>query len=1003
MGRPSCIRVVGARQHNLRNISVDIPRGVLTVITGVSGSGKSSLAFDTIHAEGQRRYVESLSVHARQLVEQMPKPDVDRIEGLSPTIAIDQRIGTPGPRSTVGTTTEIVDFLRVLFARTGQARCWVCGRPIVRQSTAQMVDSVLAGDVGRRIMVLAPIVDGQRGSHKAVIDRMIREGFVRARVNGEVVMLEEMAPLAGNRKHSIEIVVDRLVVKPEIVQRLTDSIETATRLANGRVIVAGETQQGAWSDEAFSSTLACPVHVEVRLDEPTPQLFSFNTVQGACETCHGLGVTLEFDPGLVVPDPDRSLNEGAVAAWKHQGRKLSSVYGDMLREFCARFGVAPDMPVKNLSADVRRILMNGTMDVDVTRFGASFEGVMPNLRRRWETTDSESVKQRLQSFLDESPCSQCRGARLNQRALSVKIEGMSIADMAGMTIGRARTIFDELSFSDEAAVIAGPLLREIRERLRFLCDVGVDYLTLDRPTGTLSGGEFQRIRLATQIGGALSGVCYVLDEPTIGLHPRDTRRLTGLLQRLADLDNTVIAVEHDEEVIAGASYVIDIGPGAGPRGGEVVAAGTLEEVLANERSLTACYLSGNHAADAEPWSAPLEKRRPTVEGQGHSGVARCDMLNEFQASSCADSARPEGRGSVDRRAIQWDRVVELHGVTAHNLKRITVRIPLGCFVCITGVSGSGKSTLVSDVLLRALKRGIERGGPKPGAYERISGASLVDKVVEIDTSPIGRTPRSNPATYVGVFNLIRDLFARTREAKIRGYGPARFSFNVAGGRCAQCEGQGTRRVAMHFLPDVFVTCAACGGKRYNRETLDVRYRGKSIADVLDMAVEQAVGFFENFSNIHSRLKALLDVGLGYMTLGQASNTLSGGEAQRVKLAAELHKSGDGHTMYILDEPTTGLHPADVQKLLWLLNRLVDRGQSVVVIEHDLDVMAVADWIIDLGPEGGDAGGRVVVEGRPEDVAVCAESHTGGFLRDRLSGLGRLVRSSGDSTSPVGGN
>ncbi len=938
MGSRTCIAVFGARQHNLKNIDVTVPRGALTVITGLSGSGKSSLAFDTIFAEGQRRYVESLSAYARQFLGQMSKPDVDRIEGLPPTIAIEQRAAATSPRSTVATTTEIHDFLRVLFARAGQPRCWKCDRRIKRQSTAQVVDAVLAGPEGQRIMVLAPLVQGQRGGHKTLIAQVVKEGFVRARIDGKVLLLEDADPLSPNRKHTIDIVVDRLIIKPSIAQRLADSIETATQLSGGRIIITAQIAPDRMSDEAYSAALCCPAHADVRLDDPSPQLFSFNSPYGACELCNGLGTRLEFDPELLVPDPDLSLRAGAIAAWRHEGGRLNAVYTRMLKEFCERFKVLPDIPFRNIPAPVAKVLFEGTTRSDAQRYGATFEGVIPNLKHRWESTESEAAKQRLHSFLSEAPCERCRGARLKREALCVKIDGQSIAEITAMTIADALDLFEHLSFSGEAAAAAGPLVREIRERLRFLVDVGVDYLSLDRASTSLSGGEWQRIRLATQIGSALAGVCYVLDEPTIGLHPRDTRRLTAILKRLAAMDNTVIVVEHDQDIIASAAHMIDIGPGAGARGGRVVAQGTLEEVLASKESITARFLTGGSRISV-----------------------------------------PDARRKVD-----WSYAVELQGVTAHNLKHIHVRFPLGCLVCVTGVSGSGKSTLITHVLLRALKRRIERSGPRPLAYERIVGSHNIDKVIQIDQSPIGRTPRSNPATYVGVFDLVRQLYARTREAKIRGYGPTRFSFNVKGGRCESCEGQGTKRIAMHFLPDVFVTCTECGGLRYNRETLDVRYRGKNIADVLNMRVEEAAGFFENFANIRRRLQALRDVGLGYMMLGQPSNTLSGGEAQRVKLAAELHRSTDGHTLYILDEPTTGLHFADVRNLLMLLGRLADRGHTVIVIEHNLDVIKVADWVIDLGPEGGDQGGSIVVEGTPEEVAICPESHTGRFLKSRLT-------------------
>ncbi len=954
MREPPVIRVVGASEHNLKNVTVEIPRGLLTVITGPSGSGKSSLAFDTIYAEGQRRYIESLSTHARQFLVQMPKPEVERIEGLPPTIAIEQRAGAVSPRSTVATTTEIHDFLRVLFAKVGSPRCWECGRPIVRQSTAQIVDLVLRGPPGQRILLLAPLIFEQRGAHRAILERVLKEGFVRARIDGEIVLIENAPALAANRKHTIEVVVDRLTISPGIAQRLADGIELATRFSSGRVVISAEVAPGRWSDECYSAALACPMHPEVRIQHLSPQLFSFNSPHGACEACSGLGVRLEFDPELVVPDRNLSLRDGAVMAWRHQGRRLNSIYAKLIQEFCERFGVLPEAPLRSLPAEKVRILMEGTAAQDQKELGASFEGVLPNLQRRWKTTESESAKQRLHGFLSEAPCDRCRGARLRHEALCVRIADRSIADVLAMTIAAAVSFFQTLSFTGDAAVIATPLLREIRQRLGFLEEVGVEYLSLNRTTASLSGGERQRIRLATQIGAGLAGVCYVLDEPTIGLHPRDTRRLTRILQRLAQMDNTVIVVEHEEEVIAGANRVIDIGPGAGVNGGRIVAQGDVQEILACPDSLTGRYLSGRTRLE------PLERRRP----------------------------------------VDWQRCVELHGVEANNLKKLGVRFPLGCLVCVTGVSGSGKSTLVRQVLLRALRRSIDRAGPRPGPYERISGTHHVNRVVEVDQTPIGRTPRSNPATYVGAFSLIRELFAKTREAKIRGYGATRFSFNVKGGRCGACEGQGVKRITMHFLPDVFVTCGECEGKRYNRETLDIRYRGRGIADVLNLSIDEAVQFFDNFHGIRDRLLGLKDVGLGYMALGQAANTLSGGEAQRIKLAAELYRSNDAHTMYVLDEPTTGLHPSDVHTLMGVLNRLVDRGHTVLVIEHNLDIIQVADWIIDLGPEGGEKGGFVVVEGPPEQVAACATSYTGQFLKDRLSGDGPWRRAVAKSTMPA---
>ncbi|UCG15380.1 MAG: excinuclease ABC subunit UvrA [Phycisphaerales bacterium] len=939
------IRIVGARQHNLKNITLEIPRDRLTVITGLSGSGKSSLAFDTIYAEGQRKYVESLSAYARQFLEQMQKPDVDRIEGSAPTIAIEQRSASMNPRSTVATVTEIYDYLRVLYARVAQPHCWVCRRRIGRQSTSQIVDAALALPAGRRILVMAPMVSGQRGAHSESLARMVKQGFVRARIDGEMVKLENAPPLAPQRKHTIQVVVDRLVVKEQAKARLADSIDLSLALANGRVIISSEDDGAAFHDHLYSSHFACPHHPDVNLPELSPRLFSFNSPHGACEGCNGLGTVLEFDSDLIVPDKDLSLSSGAIAAWRHGGKRLNAVYSAMLRGFCAAFGVSPDIPFRNIPAPLVDILMNGTDKARAREHGTSFEGVIPNLRRRWETTDSESVKHRMHGYLSEAPCETCRGARLRPEALCVTLQDRNIADVVSLTVADARAFFDALGFDGEAQVVADPILREIRQRLRFLCDVGVEYLSLNRGSATLSGGEAQRIRLATQIGSGLVGVCYVLDEPTIGLHQRDTQRLVGTLRRLAAMGNTVIVVEHDEECIGAADHVVDIGPGAGAQGGRIVAQGPLDTILACEESITAKYLTGRYAIPV-----------------------------------------PDERRPVDLKSA-----VEIRGARQNNLKNIDVKFPLGCFVCVTGVSGSGKSTLVTTTLLRVLHRAINGTGPRPGDLDRLVGAAQVDRVIQIDQSPIGRTPRSNPATYVGVFDLIRQLYARTREAKIRGYSPGRFSFNVRGGRCEECQGQGIKRIEMHFLPDVFVECGTCKGTRYARETLEVRYRGRNIADVLDMRVEEASRFFENFPKIKQLLRALQDVGLGYVTLGQSSTTLSGGEAQRVKLATELGKSPVGHTMYILDEPTTGLHFADIHKLLNVLNRLVGMGHTVLCIEHNLDVIKVADWVIDLGPDGGNAGGEVVVEGTPEQVSKCRGSHTGRFLRRRLDGQGRVIR------------
>lgn len=950
MSSRSTISIYGARQHNLDNVNLKLPRGALIVITGPSGSGKSSLAFDTIYAEGQRRYVESLSAYARQFLEQMQKPDVDRIEGLPPTIAIEQRLGAAGPRSTVATTTEIHDYLRVLFARAGVPKCWHCERPIVKQSTAQMVDAVLEGSCGGRIMVMAPLVHEKRGSHQALLQRIQKEGFVRVRIDQQVMMLEEVGDLSSSRARTIEVVVDRLVVKAGIEQRLADSLETAVQLSGGRVIIAEQVQAGepkhklssdqeSWTDQAYSAALGCPVHPDVRLDELSPQLFSFNSPYGACESCNGLGIRLDLDPDLIIPDVNLSLADGAIAAWRRQGKRLNELYQKMIHDFCEAFDILPDIPYRNIPESKVKILLKGTTKATAKEFGVHFEGVLPNLKRRWETTESESAKQKLHAFLSEAPCQACAGRRLKDEALCVKIEGKNLADLTAMTLKDALTFFEELTFGGDKAKIAQPLVEKIRQRLNFLVDVGVEYLTLDRSSATLSGGEWQRIRLGTQIGSGLAGVCYVLDEPTVGLHPRDTQRLIKILKRLAELDNTVIVVEHDEAVIRSADYLVDIGPGAGARGGRVIAEGSLEEVLSNSASPTARYLNGQSVI-----------------------------------------ALPEQRREVDANYQ-----LALRGVKANNLKNIDVQIPLGRFVCVTGVSGSGKSTLINFVLLRALQRMVNRSGPKPGAFDQLSGSESVDKIIEIDQAPIGRTPRSNPATYVGVFDLIRQLYTKTRQAKIRGYGPARFSFNIKGGRCEACEGQGVKRIAMHFLPDVYVTCGECHGSRYNRETLEVRYRGKTIAEVLALSVEEAVIFFDHFANIRRRLQSLKDVGLGYMSLGQPSNTLSGGEAQRVKLAAELHKSGEGHTVYLLDEPTTGLHFSDVRNLIALLQRLVERGHSVIIIEHNLDVIKSADWVIDLGPEGGEEGGNVVAVGTPEAIAQCKSSYTGRFLKKHLKG------------------
>jgi len=931
------ISIRGAREHNLKNIDVDIPRDKLVVITGLSGSGKSSLAFDTIYAEGQRRYVESLSAYARQFLEQMQKPDVEYIEGLPPTIAIEQRSAGGNPRSTVATTTEIYDYLRLLFARVGTPYCYKCGRKISQQTAQQIVETVMQLPEHTRVMILAPLVRGRKGEHREILASIKREGFVRARVDGTVMPVDEVPPLDKKRKHEIEAVVDRLVIKRDLQTRLTDSIETALKLGNGIVVVSRE-ENGEWKDELYSELYAC-VHCGVSYGELAPRTFSFNSPYGACPACDGLGTKLEFDPDLIIPDKERSLREGAIDAWRHGGKRMAIYYHYEIREFARLFGVDMDVPFKNLPKDIQRIILYGTTPEDEDKYEAEFEGVIPNLTRRFRNTTSDYVKQRLHSYMSEQPCPKCKGARLRPEALAVKVGGKSINEITAMSVGEAIDFFANLKLDPEKEMIARQILKEIRERLRFMKDVGLAYLTLDRKSATLSGGEAERIRLATQVGSGLVGVCYVLDEPTIGLHQRDNEKLIRTLKRLRDLGNTVIVVEHDERTIRSADCIIDLGPGAGAHGGEVVAQGKLQTITRCSRSITGKYLSRRLSIEVPP----------------------------------------------KRRKVDLSNCIEIIGAREHNLKSINVKIPLGIFCCVTGVSGSGKSTLITETLLRALRRRLHGSRDKPGAHDRITGAERIDKVIEIDQSPIGRTPRSNPATYTGVFDHIRRIFAQTREAKVRGYSPGRFSFNVKGGRCEACQGQGVKKIEMHFLPDIFVTCEECKGLRYNRETLEVRYKGRNIAEVLDMPVEEALQFFSNIPQLNSLIQTLYDVGLGYIKLGQPSTTLSGGEAQRVKLAAELGKRDTGHTLYVLDEPTTGLHFADIHRLLDVLNRLVDRGNTVIVIEHNMDVIKTADYIIDLGPEGGEEGGRVVATGRPEEVARNKKSYTGKYLAECLNG------------------
>ena len=942
------IRITGAAEHNLKNISLSIPRDKLVVITGISGSGKSSLAFDTIYAEGRRKYVESLSAYARQFLEQMQKPAVADITGLPPTIAIEQRGASRNPRSTVATTTEIYDYFRLLFARVGQPHCWVCGKEITSQHSSQIVESILTWPVGTKIQICAPLVRGKKGEHKDIFAGIQREGFVRVRVDGGVYDVSangRTPPLNKNKKHDIAAVVDRLVIKDSVRIRLADSVETALKLADGVLLVLvqepGDDKKsggdGSWVEVIYSEKFACPEHPQASLEELSPRLFSFNSPYGACKSCDGLGTILEFDPDLIVQDKSISLENGAIDAWRKGGKRMNIFYNRLIKRFCRNVGISKSIPFERIPAEIRRILMHGTTAADKQKYGFWFEGVIPNLARRWKTTTSEYVKARLHGFLSELPCRSCKGTRLRPEAIAVTVGGKNIHQLTSLSVEKALAFFNRLKLDKEKSLIAAQVLKEIKARLKFMIDVGLEYLTLDRMSSTLSAGEAQRIRLATQVGSGLVGVCYVLDEPTIGLHKRDNKRLLGILRRLSRLGNTVIVVEHDEDIIKSADHIIDIGPAAGAHGGEVVVQGSLETIIGCTESLTGEYLSG--------------KKRIALP--------------------------------IKRRSYNLKKCIEVKSAAENNLKNIDVKFPLGVFSCVTGVSGSGKSTLVSQILLRAMRRRLYESREKPGRHRTILGTSQIDKVIEINQSPIGKTPRSNPATYTGVFDVIRKLFSMTRESKIRGYKPGRFSFNVKGGRCEACRGQGTKKIEMHFLPDVYVTCQACHGKRYNPETLQVTYKGKNIADVLDMRIKEALDFFANFPKIVRILRTLNDVGLGYMQLGQASTTLSGGEAQRVKLSSELGKAATGHTLYLLDEPTTGLHFADIHNLLNVLQRLCDMGNTVVVIEHNLDVIKMADYIIDLGPEGGDAGGRVVVAGGPEEIIKNRKSYTAAFLKTKL--------------------
>lgn len=933
------IVVKGARAHNLKNIDVVIPRDKFVVLTGLSGSGKSSLAFDTIYAEGQRRYVESLSAYARQFLGQMDKPDVDSIEGLSPAISIDQKTTSRNPRSTVGTVTEIYDYLRLFYARVGRAICPEHGIEIQSQTIEQMVDRVMEYPERTRLQILAPMVQGRKGEHVKLLDDIRKQGFVRVRVNGEIIDLSEEIKLEKNKKHSIEVVVDRIVVKPDVQARLADSFETALRLADGKVIVDVMEQE----ELLFSEHHACPI-CGFSIGELEPRIFSFNSPFGACSECDGLGVKLEVDPDMVVPDVTISLAEGAVAAWEP---KSSTYYPQLLESACRHFGIRMDVPFEELPEEHVKIVLYGSQGEKIqfryeNEFGqvreatVAFEGVVPNLQRRHLETSSDYIREQIEGFMSQKPCPVCKGHRLRQESLAVKIGGRSISELTDLSIADAYSFVEGLDLTEKEEKIANLIIKEIRARLHFLIDVGLDYLTLSRAAGTLSGGEAQRIRLATQIGSSLMGVLYILDEPSIGLHQRDNARLIKTLEHMTKLGNTLIVVEHDEDTMMACDYIIDIGPGAGIHGGKVVAAGTPEELMQSEASLTGAYLSGRKFIPV-----PMERRKPS------------------------------------------DKWVKIEGAKENNLKNVTAKIPLGLFVAVTGVSGSGKSTLINEILQKTLARDLNGAKVKPGEHRRITGLEHLDKVVNIDQSPIGRTPRSNPATYTGVFDDIRDLFASTNEAKVRGYKKGRFSFNVKGGRCEACSGDGIIKIEMHFLPDVYVPCEVCHGKRYNRETLDVKYKGKSIADVLEMTIEDAVEFFRNLPKIERKLQTIIDVGLGYMKLGQPATTLSGGEAQRVKLASELYRRSTGRTLYILDEPTTGLHTDDIDRLLKVLQRLVENGDTVLVIEHNLDVIKTVDHIIDLGPEGGTRGGEIVGTGTPEQVSELEGSYTGTYLKPIL--------------------
>jgi len=934
------IKIKGAREHNLKDIDLNLPRGKLVVITGLSGSGKSSLAFDTIYAEGQRRYVESLSTYARQFLGMMEKPDVDFIEGLSPAISIEQRSAAKNPRSTVGTATEVYDYLRLLYARVGIPYCYRCGRKITRQTVQQIVDSIFSLPSGTRLQILAPLVRGRKGEYREVFEEIKKEGFVRVRVDGEITELDSEIALVKNKKHNIEVVVDRLIIKEKIKKRLADSLEIALKLGSGVVLV----DVGGKEELLFSEHYAC-VHCNISYEEFTPRMFSFNSPFGACPTCGGLGTKMDIDPELVIPDPGTSIAQGAIAPW---GVPYGSWYEHQLEAVAEHFGFNLYTPFDKLKREIQDAILHGTKKEirfeweyedgkGQGEYWRRFEGVVPHLERRYKETESQGIREWIEKYMMIRPCPACSGARLKKQSLSVKIGGSSINEVTDLSIKQAKRLFSKLRFSKREQQIAKQVLKEINQRLGFLIDVGLDYLTLNRAAGTLSGGEEQRIRLATQIGSRLVGVLYILDEPSVGLHQRDNKRLLNTLTSLRDLGNTVLVVEHDRETIESADWVVDLGPGAGNQGGWVVAKGTPGDVKRSRKSLTGKYLARKLSISVPP-------------------------------------TRRSGNGDF----------LSVLGARGNNLKKIRVDIPLGVFACITGVSGSGKSTLINETLYRILAKHFYNHKVSPLGYEEVLGLDKIDKVINIDQSPIGRTPRSNPATYTGVFTPIRELFSQLPEAKVRGYKAGRFSFNVRGGRCEACEGDGIIKIEMHFLPDVYIPCEVCTGKRYNRETLEIKYKGKNISDVLEMSVDEAYRFFDKIPKIKRKLKTLKDVGLGYIKLGQSATTLSGGEAQRVKLSTELSKISTGRTFYILDEPTTGLHFEDIKMLLNVLNRLVDMGNTVLVIEHNLDVIKSSDWIIDLGPEGGDEGGNLVAQGTPEEVAEIRNSYTGQFLKKELN-------------------